>query len=745
MEVNKHINFLKRRGLLIKESSQLTLDLPVEDTLNFKLLCSQGSDVFCKLLKLAEEHGIKDDPKLSKKLVDSITKIYKYLKPPIKNNRSKFNRLILVILNQKLENAINTFDIIADVIDDVNVGDLRKSISQLTDEDIELGDDVLLKIINDIKYQSYTKYENSFIGDHFESYRTKLELSYKGDDVLNQKFSELLIKVIQNELTVESLSLMLYNGIISNFSYGIGKFIKADLKCKKPLTNERGHIIIRTDDYVEVKMLDYKADSYLSEFFAIYKNPEKLPDILKTDSGLNLYNNVIDSLYLKLNKEGQEILSTIYHSFAGIIYDENRFIPREYIKLYWSNKGQRIDDHRLSIRYKVKDNNFIGYVYNPGNDVLTTQEISTEIPKQDVLLPLTVNESINEDTVSDKGGKDWGRYSPQGKMIRTKGGTVPLDTEFDWARQHIGDIPDDIHIEALINALGSSNVIGPRFEEEKSWAKHWGLRTFNLQNGQQWAVGNQREINDAKYDYVNDWVSQLDWLHEIDGVEDYLDLPYSWIRDYAENEVSEIVHDMDTGDLIDEWTFREKKNKRYPYYTNQIKDMEKFKQDLEDEVDDIDDEILRLNNRISEMEANNQDYLSYGYEEPQFTEEDFENVVNRIEELESEKYTMEKNLENEVDTRWDELTDNMRWDLKDEFSQEMIEEIESDPIQYFINKGIGSTPVHVISQLDLEDYLDKERYVVDAVEHTTLGSLASYGEYKETEVNGTPYTVLRVG
>jgi len=355
MEVNKHINFLKRRGFLIKESSQMELsfDEPVSQGLNFKSLCADGSEVFCNLLELADKEGIKNDKYLSKKLVDSITKIFTYLKPPINNNKSKFNRLISVILKQNLENSISTFEIIADAIDDVNISKLRKSIDKLTDNQIELGDEALIRIINNIKYQSYTKYENSFVGSHFESYKTKLELSYRGEDILNFKFTELLIDYLDNGKDYYELSNLLYRAIIDNFKNGIGKFIKADLKCVKPLMGD-GNLIIKAGEYVEVKKLNYKGDSYLSEFFSIYKSPKRLPKRLKTPKGIELYNKVIDSLFLKLNNNDQGILNTIGSGFAGIIYDGNIFIPKNDIEIYWSNKGQRVDDHRLSIRYRLK-------------------------------------------------------------------------------------------------------------------------------------------------------------------------------------------------------------------------------------------------------------------------------------------------------------------------------------------------------------------------------------------------------
>jgi hypothetical protein len=738
MEVNKHINFLKRRGFLIEDSSQMELDFGVEDSLNFKSLCLDGSEVFCELLDLAEREGIKNDPELASKLVNSITKIYKYLKPPIRNNRSKFNRLVSVILNQKLENAVNTFDIIADVIDDVNIGELRKSINQLTDTEIELGDDTLLDIINKIKHQSYTNYENSFVGDHFEPYKTRLELDITGSEVLNETFTKVLLRVINGKVSPERLVNLLYDNIINNFRDGIGKFIKADLKCISPLSDEEGNLIISVGDYVEVKKLDYRGDSYLSEFFAIYKNPKKLPDELLSGDGMKVYNKIIDKLFTKLDGNDMGILDNIKSSFAGIIYEKNRFIPRQHIRLYWSNKGQRIDDHRLSIRYKVESREFNTYTYDTTSDVLRKDSVKIDVSNEYVYLPLV--ESINEDTVTDRGGRDWGRYSPQGKMIRTKGGTVPLDNEFDWARKYISDNPilssDNPYAEALINVLGSSNVIGQNFEMLD--LEHYGMRVFQTQNGNNWAVSTENGANNAKVDYVYDWVNDSDIL-DLPNIENYLELPWRWIRDYAEEETRDIVDYMDDEDVLDAWIERDN-----DYYKDEIKGIKDFEEELEGDLTDIDDEINRLNNRMSDMEAKNQDYLSYGYEEPRFTEEDFENIVNHIEELTSEREKLERRLENEIDDRWYDLYQSMREDLVTEIEGEIESDVERDPIAYFMKKHDIRNPESVIHQMDWEEYIDRDSLIDDIAEDTEYHQLSPYEEAETTEVDGRTYVLIRV-
>lgn len=737
MEVNKHINFLKRRGFLIKESSQIELsfDEPVEEGLNFKSLCAEGSDVFCRLLQLADREGIKNDEYLSNKLVKSITKIFTYLKPPIKDNRSKFNRLVTVILNQNLENSINTFDIIADAIDDVNIGKLRQSINRLTDSQIELGDEALLKIINNIKHQSYTKYENSFIGDHFESFKTRLELSYKGEEVLNFKFAELLLDYLDNGKDYNELSNMLYKAVINNFKKGIGKFIKADLKCTKPLTDGRVTIINR-GDYVEVKKLDYKGDSYLSEFFSIYKSPKKLPKRLKTPEGVNLYNQVIDSLFLKLNNNDYGIIESIGGSFAGIIYDENRFIPKEDIEIYWSNKGQRTEDHRLSIRYRLKSNNFHSYTYSTDSDILKPEIINTEITSQNIMLPLTVNESITEASVTDRHGKEWDRNSTQGKMIRTKGGTKELDDDFDWAIQQAEITPDDPKIEALIQHFDgvTSEVIGEGFNEDAGdWYGHHTV--MELQNGEEWVVGTYTSMGNALHEYMTNYVDDVGVEELGIDLSDFVDVGDYWISQFCQEETDHYFDDMTDEDLLEVYGDYD--------IVAEIEELEEKEENLKEELIEVEEKLRQYLEAFETMEIQNQEYISYGYERPQHSEEDFENIQNKIDKFQHIVGKIKHKLDYEMGESRDEYLETLRDQSKDDYTDECERCMERDPVDCIVNeKGWYRTGAEAIEAFGWD--LDKDA-IVQYLSEDGYDSMASYDGYAHEEyVDGETYVLIRV-
>ena len=376
MEVNKHINFLRRRGFLLEQ--ELELDLGLDDSLNFDYMCGRNYPIFCKLSKYVTDNEIEQQPKLYEDLVLSITNIWKYLKPKKRvhyRGTSKFSTLITSVLSKNPSDAINTFKILSEKIDDVDVSKLHRSLNRTNHNNF--GGDDIIKLIDNIKHKSYTEYENSFIGDHFEpaSGARKLELSHRDDIIYNQKFTSVLHKELLSGGDYRVLAKGLYHNIINNFNNDVGKYIKADLRCVKSLFDENGNTIIDHGDYVEVKKMDYNLDSYLSEFFSIHKNPKDLPKELKTDEGISLYNNTIDVLYRMIRGNDGGILDTIRDNFAGIIFENNRFIPKDNITLYWSNKGQRKMDHRLSIRFKLNSNNVDTYIYSKDYDILVKDTV----------------------------------------------------------------------------------------------------------------------------------------------------------------------------------------------------------------------------------------------------------------------------------------------------------------------------------------------------------------------------------
>jgi len=670
MEVNKHINFLKRRGFLIKESSQteLSFDEPTEQGLDFEVLCSEGSGIFCELNKLINTVGVKDDERLKVSLIQSITKIFTYLKPPIKDNRSKFTRLIQVILRQNLENSINTFEMIADSIDGVNVSELRKKIDSLTDEQIKSNDGWLLNIINDVKHRSYTEYENSFIGSHFVSAKKSLLLSIKGETVLNKSFTNLLVDYLSGGGDYRELVTIIYDAIKYNALNGEGRYIKADLMCVETLTDGEKDIIEK-DHFVEVKKLDYKGDSYLSEFFAIYKND--VPEILKTPRALKFYNQVVDSLYLKMSVDDGGVIEMVRGNFDGIIYSENRFIPKGDIELYWSNKGQRVEDHRLTIRYRLKSSSFHSYIYDKTADILRPEFIEMGVN------PVDVNLDITEGLLKEDG--------------------------FDWVTQHIESIPNEPEIIALLQHLSHSEVLGEDFREDKhSWyGEH---TTYTLQNGEEWVVGTEETMDKALHEYWAELIDSVGFSEDGLGLDlsNFILISQDWIRSFATDEANQYVEDLSDEECLDQSDDTDKHETLVERYD-----------ELGVKFGDLENELQMLNN----LHPENQVVIEEKMDEMDELTETQNDVKREIESLiqQSRKIVWDEYYQMNVDGMQDPvgfLVDERGWFLN---GSEMVTSMGLDidieaVIEYYSQDGYGSMSSY--DGLAHDEYVGDDWYIL---------------------------------
>jgi hypothetical protein len=158
--------------------------------------------------------------------------------------------------------------------------------------------------------------------------------------------------------------------------------VKSDIRLKNNLyilDGDEKIQVFKTNDTFEVKKFDYEIDSYLSEFFSIFKE-SKLSSI-KSEI-LPIYNKIIQEIYLYINKSFPDFPQKVGESLAGIVFDDNIIIPSKYIEFYWSNKGQRgCDELRLSIRFRVKPEytDIDGYYYELNNPIL--EKVKKQITK----------------------------------------------------------------------------------------------------------------------------------------------------------------------------------------------------------------------------------------------------------------------------------------------------------------------------------------------------------------------------
>lgn len=400
-------------GLIKEEENQITIDDPEfydmeTKTLKLGNLCARDINrgvtpnvnmggqlysVYCALTQLSNTL----EPSLTQKLHYNIDKIYNFLRRDLRyDNRVKFHRLMKVIL--EYENPANTMNIIVDFIEGGNNRDeITYSLDRFRKEGGGVDENGIDEFLRKIKSTAHQEYEKSFYGEHFEKYQTRLSLKYRTEED-NKTLFKRIEGVMNNEYTLDDTINKLYDTIINN--YKPEEMIKADIKCKKDLKDVNGNTIIKDGKLVEIKKIDYAADSYLSEFMALYKS-SKLPEIAYEPEFKQIYNQIINGLYKKF-KPHDNILEDIKNEkFAGIIYDDKIFIDKDDIELYWSNRGRSgcFRDLRLSIRYRIKNPNPTVYMYD-GSDVLKSEDkkglrLSEPIPDCAEITKKNVVESYN--------------------------------------------------------------------------------------------------------------------------------------------------------------------------------------------------------------------------------------------------------------------------------------------------------------------------------------------------------------
>ena len=139
--------------------------------------------------------------------------------------------------------------------------------------------------------------------------------------------------------------------------------VKHDLKIKEGegIRDLDGNVILPSNSKVEVKSQSYTLDSYYSEPLA---SPMKktTSEIRKDPTLREKYNEIIDGLYDWINNTpegeayGERLIRKMISGTAGMLFNNDIYVPIDEIEFYISNKGQNsCNNHRrLTIRYRVK-------------------------------------------------------------------------------------------------------------------------------------------------------------------------------------------------------------------------------------------------------------------------------------------------------------------------------------------------------------------------------------------------------
>lgn len=344
-----------------------TLPLDVE-TNYIDYLCNENPDTtlpYCELAELSKSFKPEEVVSLNES-INSLFKVFKS-KPsgPIPRiiNLALLENTTIVQFLEKISEFINNETHNGNT-KKTRLDKLSKKYSNITIEDL---DNILNSVSN--------KYEDSFVGEGkvFDKSRTSLVLEYNCDETLEINFFNLIQQIEDEEVNASEI----INNITSCIAETINKTepLKADIKNNTDLTYNN-NVIFPEGTYFEVKDFKYNTDSHLSEFFSIFKQSKlkvEKPKYIKT------YDNLIFGLYESIKDESiySKFLEDIKNNIGGIILADNLIFKIEDIDLYWSFKGQRKNENRLSIRYQLKPGKIIAYKCNPYSAELTAVPITT--------------------------------------------------------------------------------------------------------------------------------------------------------------------------------------------------------------------------------------------------------------------------------------------------------------------------------------------------------------------------------
>lgn len=236
------------------------------------------------------------------------------------------------------------------------------------------------ELLNQVKYKEYQKHEKELEGTEFKKHTTSLSLDYKcGETKDASTLLDLLKKVNNGEISRSGLMFQMKGCIARSMNSGNG-FIKSDVKSIQDLYHNQ-KLIFPKDSIFEAKKMDPLIDSYLSEFFAIFKNRTA---IQVKPQYIDLYRSVINEIFDWIQVKGVDYLNKVRDNMAAVIFQGNIVVPIEYVELYWSNRGQRgCDEPRLSIRFRIHPqyHTVTAYKYTKGNPEL--EKVEMRVEKQD--------------------------------------------------------------------------------------------------------------------------------------------------------------------------------------------------------------------------------------------------------------------------------------------------------------------------------------------------------------------------
>jgi hypothetical protein len=230
--------------------------------------------------------------------------------------------------------------------------------------------------------------------------------------------------------------------------------------------------------------------------------------------------------------------------------------------------------------------------------------------------------------------------------------------------------------------------------------------------------GDEYVIYESQGDLSDTASNNFDPCNNIDSYDDLYE-GYFYISDTdkritASEEADHRVDNMDDRDIIRDADIQDK--------IDALDELDNLKEQIESKTEEMEELVHQLDD-VSEEEKNDLEERITNFET------EIEELEGRVEEIESEG------------TR-EEIIDNAREELKSSIYDEIYDELDNDPIEYFRERGydsIDSMVDNTLLQFDCTSYSNDEFENADV---ESLGYMAGYSNTEEVRVEGKGWIIV---
>jgi len=287
--------------------------------------------------------------------------------------------------------------------------------------------------------------------------------------------------------------------------------------------------------------------------------------------------------------------------------------------------------------------------------------------------------------------------------------------------EDFSDMGDTSDIEDKQMALALNLDVPPMLLEELDYT-HFGLTVYkNLDDESEYAIGKDGAVTSAMEDYFDGYLDSVGGIENVQRyiLDDFIELDSYSVEQYARETAEYRVEDLDEDEVIEEAGYdKDSLVSELENLKDELSDLESDLENLKDELSDLtydndegdnDDEIEVLNEKISELE-------------------------DSIRDKESEVGGKESEIES--------LYEIAKEELIDKYTEDIIDEIESDGVDYFVD-NLGYSFVEVVDSFCNFDESGFESYLAENEDRGF--ALGGYdGVEVEQKYDGEWYYIYRI-